>query len=177
MKLTQDYIKERFSYNQKTGHLSWKNRPEHDFISKKYQSIFNARFANKESGSFCNGYLRTQIDKKSYFNHLIIWVYVYGRYPEKNIDHIDGNRANNKIENLREVTKLENAKNQKLYKNNGSGFSGVRFDKSLNKWRVQIGSGKNRKHIGIFEERDAAIRARQKAEKERGYHENHGRLK
>lgn len=89
------------------------------------------------------GYYRTRFDKKLYFNHRIVFFLHHGYCPDY-IDHIDGNRSNNKIENLRECSKKENAYNSKLSKKNTSGHKGVYFSQSgkTSCWVVKIRKNK-----------------------------------
>lgn len=79
-------------------------------------------------------------------------------------DHINRNRLDNRKWNLREVTRQENMKNKSIYKSNSSGYSGVKWNKKLNKWQVQITVDKKRIHLGVFEDVQSAIFARKKAE-------------
>ena len=73
-----------------------------------------------------DSYLRLKINKKYYLLHRLAWMYVHGQFPIKFIDHIDGNKLNNSIENLRLVTKSENAQNiKKPHKDNKTGYLGV----------------------------------------------------
>lgn len=104
--------------------------------------------------------------------HRIIWEMHYGEIPTGfEIDHIDGNRNNNLLSNLRMVTRAENLKNKALNKNNKSGVSGVRFNKRLSSWIVKC-SGE---HIGCYKSFVSACESRIVAEVLRGYHPNHGR--
>lgn len=79
-------------------------------------------------------------------------------------DHINRNRLDNRKENLREVTRQENMKNKSMYKSNSSGHKGVKWNKNLNKWQVQITVDKKRIHLGVFEDIQSAIFARKQAE-------------
>ena len=107
--------------------------------------------------------------------HRVIWLMVHGEFPD-HIDHIDGDRTNNRIINLRNVSKKENAKNRAVSSLSITGVSGVRFDKSCNKFRVTINTSSGRKRIGSFADFDSAVEARKAAEASNGYHVNHGRI-
>ena len=91
------------------------------------------------------------------------------------MDHINGNRRDNRIENLRVVTVAENNKNLKTFKTNKSGRMGVHFDKSCRRWRAYIRYNGKRRHIGLYGSFEEASKARAKAEIKYGYHPNHGR--
>ena len=85
-----------------------------------------------------NGYRVIKIKSKRYYVHRLLWFLYYGYFPENQIDHIDGDRLNNSISNLREVSNSCNQQNQKESKNNTSGFIGVCYNKSTNKYKAQI---------------------------------------
>ena len=113
-------------FEYKDGDLYWKkvttNRVK---IGSKVGSKHNA------------GYLQTALLGKPYLLHRIIFSMQNGYIP-KEIDHIDGNRQNNKIENLREVTRSENNWNQKLSIKNTSGIKGVNWNKKTKKWSARL---------------------------------------
>ncbi len=91
------------------------------------------------------------------------------------IDHINGDRGDNRISNLRVVTSTENNRNKAINKNNTSGVTGVTWSKSRRKWIAQIHIGKIGKALGGFDRVEDAIAARKNAETRYGFHENHGR--
>lgn len=123
-----------------------------------------------------HGYICITLNRKEYYAHRIIWEMHYGPIPEgMEIDHIWHDRQDNRIENLRLVSKLGNARNQSKFKNNSSGVTGVSFDKSVGKWIVQIGVNGINKTLGCFEEFNKAVEIRRKAEIKYGYHVNHGK--
>jgi len=120
------------------------------------------------------GYLRIMVNRKHYLAHRLAWLYVYGYMPTI-IDHIDGNKTNNKLSNLREVSSLENQRNLTLAKNNTSGVTGVSFSKSRNKWEAKIQVNGKTIHLGRFIELEDAIIARKQGELKYGFHKNHGK--
>jgi hypothetical protein len=79
-------------------------------------------------------------------------------------DHINRNRLDNRKSNLRVVTHKENMQNKSTYKNNSSGYPGIKWNKSLNKWQSQITINKVRKHLGVFANLQDAVIARRLAE-------------
>ena len=106
--------------------------------------------------------------------HRVVFAVVHGRWPTEQIDHIDGDPTNNRVENLREVSAVENQRNMKRYVNNTSGYTGVRRTTS-GKWQALITDRGKRICLGSFEDpEDAAAAYRAKAD-ELGYHRNHGR--
>ena len=121
----QNYLLECFRYDEETGKLYWKERPRYHFDSPigAYRSN---RYFNKEAGSLTNGYLLIRLDGKRYQAHRVIWMIVKGTEPNGFIDHINGNKLDNIIENLRDVSCGENNVNRhKLRKDNTTGYLGV----------------------------------------------------
>ena len=121
-----------------------------------------------------NGYVTVGFNYNKYYAHRLAWKIFYGDDPEF-IDHIDGNRQNNAIKNLRSVSRKVNQKNIKKPENNTSGVAGVVFDKSRQKWKAQIQVEGKMIFLGRFELKYDAIEARQKANVAYGFHQNHGR--
>ena len=99
----------------------------------------------------------------------------FGYWPNNEIDHIDGDRLNNRIDNLRDVKKSINMKNKAVYSKNKSGISGVSFRKERNKWEVKISNNGKETYLGYYDNFADAILIRKQAELECDYHNNHGR--
>ena len=100
-------------------------------------------------------YLRIGIKGKAYFLHRIIFLLVRGYLPE-GIDHIDGNRFNNRIENLRAANQSQNCLNKSSHKNNKSGYKNIHWQKNMNKWCVIMSINQKRNIIGYFEDLELA---------------------
>lgn len=125
-RLTYERVRELFDYDPETGKLANKT------------SRGRAKIGS-ESGSFDSlGYRQILIDYKQFMVHRVIWLWWYGYIPENFIDHINGEKADNRIENLREASHSCNLRNAPQYKSNTSGVKGVSFDKSNRKWMVSI---------------------------------------
>ena len=98
------------------------------------------------------GYIRIGIHKKTYSAHKLAWLYVYGHFPTKQIDHINGIRNDNRIVNLRDIPPQWNTQNQhKAPKNSKTGFLGVSWSKQKNKFRACITVNGKQKHLGFFQ--------------------------
>lgn len=110
-----------------------------------------------------DGRSQIRIDGKKYFAHRVIWLLVYGSWPEHEIDHLDRNPLNNRIANLRAATPSENQHNKGLYGNNSSGYPGVCFDKWANKFMAQIGVNGKNTNLGRFNTAEEAFLAYQLA--------------
>jgi hypothetical protein len=120
-------------------------------------------------------YRTIRILGKTHAAHRVIWLIVHGHCPKHKIDHIDGNPLNNRIENLRDVTADENNRNMKRPNNNTSGHIGVYWDKTRSRWAAFIKVGRKQTTVGRFHNKDDAIAARIRAEKQHCFHKNHGR--
>lgn len=113
------------------------------------------------------GYIRIFIDKKAYLAHRLAWLYMHGSFPQNDIDHINGIRHDNRIENLRDVSRVANAHNRKrANKNNSHGRLGVY--KVRHRWVAQLGIKGARRYLGIF---DSAVEAENAYRAAKGAHE------
>lgn len=105
------------------------------------------------------GYVVITIGKKQYQAHRLAWLYVHGKYPEAQIDHINNVRSDNRISNLRQATQAQNCQN--LRKSRGSsGFLGVSFDSTRgNRWNASIKLDGKKYHLGWFKTAEQAHQA------------------
>lgn len=180
--ITQQGLHELIHLNQQTGELVWKERSEKWFDDTKERSAswraknWNAIYAGKRAldSQTKSGHKRGTLLKKNQLAHQIIWFMVHGFWAD-NIDHIDGNPANNSIDNLRAVCHKENLRNMKRRKNNSSGHNGVHFNREKQKWMAYIHIDGKFKHLGYYDTIELAKEARSIADLEYGFHPNHGR--
>lgn len=127
-------------YNINTGLFTWKcNRSG----SAKKGTV---------AGAFkhTSGYVVIKVMGNIYLAHRLAWFYVYKVWPNNLIDHIDRDKHNNKLNNLREATYIDNNRNSLIHGSNTSGSRGVFFDTSINKWRSQIYINKVRHNLGTY---------------------------
>ena len=163
----QNLLHQLFNYND--GELYWKIKPA--IRIKKGDIVGNVREDT--------GYRVVSILDKKYTVHRLIFLYHHGYIP-KMLDHIDGNKSNNKIENLRECNSYQNNQNAKRRKDNTSGTKGVYLLKTgkyakNNKWMAFFNSNKKRIYLGVFEKKeDAENIIREYREKHHGEFTNHG---
>lgn len=166
------------TYIAETGVLIWKERPVTHFKNKASCKRWNTIYAGKRA--FCtaypNGYLRGRFDGVEVYAQRVVWAVLKDAWPTSQIDHINGVRTDNRIENLRSVSPAENAKNQKTRRNNTSGFQGVYWHESRGKWSAQIRLQTKLHFLGYFSKFDDACSKRKFAERQMGFHENHGRI-
>ena len=138
--VTQNLLKELFEY--KGGHLFWKT-PK---IASK---------AGLPAG--CEKTYRwIKINKKMYLEHRLVWMYHYGMFPEKQLDHINRVKTDNRIENLREATASQNRYNTPSKQTTQSKKKNITFHKKSGKWQVNIWFNKKLKHLGLYKHIDIA---------------------
>lgn len=174
--MTPEIVRDLIHYNEDTGDLIWKERDRSYFKSDRDFKRWNTRYSGKLAITSINseGYKTGFILKHPVKAHRIAWIIKHGK-PPLVIDHVNGDRSDNRIENLREVSSLENSKNRKLQKNNKSGVSGVYFCNRTKLWVSCISDNGVQKIIGYFNDKLCAVSARIKAESDLKYHPNHGR--
>ena len=176
-----EYAHKRLSYDPDTGVLTWKEVGPEFFANQHLCAIWNTRFANKRAGSYHrnSGYRRVTFSayekKRILGEHRVIWLMMYGRWPNGEIDHINGDPCDNRIKNLREVNLSQNMQNKSTYSNNKTGACGVGWHKKNRVWTAYITFNSKRKHLGCYKSFEEALAVRKTAEKEYGFHENHGR--
>ena len=104
-----------------------------------------------------NGYLHFSVDGKKYGAHRLAWLFVHGKWPEGETDHINGIRHDNRIANLRQASRTLNAQNQRrAHASSTHGILGVSLDKSTNRWRVRISVDGRNRSVGNFDTPEAA---------------------
>lgn len=147
--LTQERLKELLHYTPDTGIFVWKVTTNTHAIKGSVAGTCNKR-----------GYKIIGINGKKFYIHRLVWLYVYGKFPDGEIDHIDCNPKNNTITNLRVITRSGNCQNKiKAQSNNLTGFLGVGRTKSGIKFHAQIGINGKTKHIGYFHTQEEAHKA------------------
>ena len=151
-----------FDYDKETGDLIWK---------VKRRGITNGAVVGCTTKE---GYRQVRINNKSYLAHRIVFLLHKGYLP-KTLDHINGDRADNRIENLRPVTVNQNQHNRKLNKNNTSGHKGVSWCKRTNKWKAAVKLEGKRINLGAFDNlEEAAEVVRAGREELHGDYAHHG---
>lgn len=172
---TIQHLRECLDYNPRTGALTWRERPRSHFKNDGVWAAWNKKHSHTEVFSRKGGYLSLKVDGVQYLAHRVAWAMETGEWPKGGIDHINGDKSDNRISNIRDVSPAENSKNKVASKNNTSGFIGIGWNKASKKWMAYIGSGSGQLHLGLFSDINDAIAARKAAEQALGYHQNHGR--
>lgn len=138
-------LREVLSYNPETGRILVNGRPA----------------GSSESGP--RKYLRVMVDGVHIQQHRAAFALMTGRWPEGDVDHINGLGNDNRWENLRESSRAENNQNQGVSRNSTSGVTGVAFHKPTGKWRAYIVRDRKQRHLGLFLSKDEAAEAYAKA--------------
>ncbi|WP_161594461.1 HNH endonuclease [Pantoea agglomerans] len=143
-----ELVRHLFNYDPATGCFYWTENVRLSPLKGKKAGTHNK----------ANGYVTLNIRRKNYLAHRIAWLYMTGSFPNGDIDHIDGNRANNCFSNLREATRSQNMANLRGNAKNTSGFKGVRFVARVKRWSAEITANHKRYHLGYFSSiEDAAM--------------------
>jgi hypothetical protein len=173
--LTAEYARECFDYDPETGKVTWRRRPREHFKTKRSYSTWNSRFAGQEVNSVHSaGYIRVSVNTTYYLLHRIIWLMTKCEWPTDEIDHINHDRNDNRLENLREVTRLINSRNCSKKVNNTSGITGVSWCKPRKKWKAAIKVNGCKYEIGFFSNIQDAANTVASAYRTNDFHANHG---
>jgi len=149
--LTGDEVRELFDYDEITGIFTWKKNRGNQFTKP----------GMKAGSKDTYGHICIEIKGKTYLAHRLAWLFVYNKWPDNQIDHVNRKRDDNRIENLRDVEGIENLKNKGNYNNNTTGFKGVTLKKG--KFISQITINGKCKYLGSFNTAEEAYQAYQHA--------------
>ena len=167
---SQEVLRQLLDYSPATGRLFWRERPAEFFYGEGHKTkdhlaaMWNARCAGEECflGVSATGYRRGSIFAIKHFAHRVIWEMQIGGCPDV-IDHINGDKLDNRLRNLRSASISENAYNSRLSRSNQSGFKGVSWKEEKKKWRAVIKVGVRQIHLGYFSDPIVAHKAYCKA--------------
>lgn len=143
--LNQETLKKHLQYNQETGVFTW--------LTDRGYPVKRGDVAGTVSS---HGYIMIKFLGRFRAAHRLAWLYVYGRFPIADIDHINGIRDDNRFSNLREASRSQNIMNSKIRSNNTSGIKGVCWHKGVGKWVAVCRVKGICKHIGVFTTKEAA---------------------
>ena len=133
-------LKKLLSYDKDTGKFTW-TKDAHFKVRGKEAGYINRKF----------GYIRIGVLNKVYQAHRLAWIYHYGVNPEQQVDHINGDKTDNRIKNLRLATTAQNQMNCKAHCDNSTGFKGVTYRKGLKKpYRAAVQTCGKMIHVGYF---------------------------
>ena len=138
--ITQDELKQLFHYDPETGLFTWITSPAR-----------RVKIGDIAGCLTVAGYLSIQIHRKQYLAHRLAWLYIHGKFPVHQIDHINHNRSDNRLCNLRAVTHQQNHFNQSTRKDNSSGYQGVSWQTHTHKYRASIQLNNRKIHLGFHD--------------------------
>lgn len=136
--ITQEQLKNILRYDPETGDFYW------------IKPINGVKPFSK-AGHMVHKYLCICINKRKYRAHRLAWLYTNGEWPENDIDHVNGNPVDNRIDNLREATRSQNNYNTKIRTDNNSGHKNVSWHKQRNKWTVRFRIDGKYKSYGLYD--------------------------
>ncbi len=155
-----EYLRQCFDYDPDTGLLRWRTRPLDHFADRNICYCWNARFAGKLTGHpDRKGHIRISINRRSYGVHRIIWCLMTGYDSPLEIDHRNCAAGDNRWENLREATRVQNQGNTRARRNNKLGIKGVFRDSRSGKFCAQISINWKSTHLGMFNTAEEAKKA------------------
>lgn len=158
--ITQEQLKQNIKYNPQLG-----------VFYRKLKSGWKELNGTKTT----KGYLLIATNKRQYLAHRLAWLYVYGEWPKDQLDHINGIRTDNRIENLREVSQTGNNRNMIRNRNNKTGIMGVYWCKQTQKWKVQINNRDRKEFGGRHDDFFEACCARKRLENKHNFHNGHNK--
>ena len=156
--VTQSRLKELLSYNPATGLFVWLQQRHPRYPVGSQAGISETRVPGY-------GYVIISLDGMPYKAHRLAWLYVHGEMPAAIVDHINRDKADNRISNLRLATRSENARNINRRRDNTSGITGVNFLPKTNRWTAKLTINGWNHFLGSFATKEEAVAARLKAEK------------
>lgn len=162
---TPEQLRELLTYDPEIGKLFWKPRPVEMFSAAMYAKTWNTKNADKEAFTASReyGYRVGSLSGLTLRAHRVIWAIVYGEWPKDEIDHINCDPADNRIDNLRESTSQQNKWNQRLKRTNACGLKGASWSKKEMVWVAQIHRDGKQTRIGSY---GTALAAHQAYKKE-----------
>lgn len=168
--ITPEMLRQVLRYEPETGKLFWKPRTLNMFPSEGAGKSWNTRYAGEEAFTTitARGYRQGMVFGRRYLAHRVSWAVHYGEWPEDQIDHVDNDKLNNRIGNLREATAQENMRNLSVRKTNTSGYKGVHWVSRRKSYQARIRFEGKRVHLGYYATAEAASAAYREAAKK--YH-------
>jgi len=149
--ISAETVRELLGYDPKTGELRWRYRP-----AASVQ--WNGKHAGKIAGCLRpDGYVGVRVNRRLYQAHRLVWLHVYGALPEADIDHINGIRNDNRLTNLRAVSRSVNQQNRRGgQRGSASRYLGVSWSSKRNKWEATIKNSEGTHRLGFFTTEEAA---------------------
>lgn len=151
-RLSVEVLKQHLDYVPGTG-----------IFTRRMQARGRKHFVGARAGSMSHGYRYIRVCINRYAEHHLAWLYVYGVWPSTELDHVNGDKGDNRIENLREASRGQNMANAGVPRTNKSGMKGVFFDAKHQHWLASMTVEKKTRYIGIYDTFEEAAKARRAA--------------
>jgi hypothetical protein len=151
---TLDALCQALDFNHETGEFTWRARSGDTEAIRSWNARNACRFGKKVTG-LRHGYVRINFGRRYVLAHRLVWWLIHRQFPPV-IDHIDGNRSNNRPGNLRVATTQLNAANRGKPNTNTSGLKGVYWSRALCKWRASIKVNSRQTHLGYYHSKEEA---------------------
>jgi hypothetical protein len=146
--LTQQRLRLLLDYNPGTGRFTWR-------VNRGGTAV-----KGSEAGAIHNkGYRSIKVDRKNYLEHRLVWLWEYGEWPSNELDHVNRIKTDNRLSNLRDVTRSENMQNTPARSNNLSGFKGVSWHDGAGSWMAGIMANGKSTYLGCFNTPEEAYAA------------------
>ena len=156
--ITAERVREVLDYDPETG-----------IFTRKVRLAHRHQVGDVAGQKHTKGYVLIGVDSELYYAHRLAWLHYYGYWPIDQIDHINRDKADNRISNLRDVTNAENHRNRSANSNNKSGHLGVYWVKRTGRWEAAITVNWVKIPLGQYDQLEDAIAARKAAEAKYGY--------
>jgi hypothetical protein len=170
------YLRQRLVYDADAGTLTWLSRDLSDFgnsaRARHLHKVWNDRFAGKIAGRVTGGRRSIRIDGKDWWFSRVAFSIYYGAHPTGDIDHINGDPMDNRICNIRDVSRAINNRNRAVVAGS-SGLVGVEFVKRTGRWRASMNLQNRSVHIGYYATKEEAFNARIAAQAGHGFTDRH----
>lgn len=166
--ITAEQVRAMLEYNENTGEFRWKPRTPDMFEDGNQgraanAKAWNTKLSGKIAGVRCgNGYTAIAIKNKKYYAHRLAILMVTGKWPNHQVDHVNGDRSDNRLCNIREASQYENMQNC-TFSTNNSGYTGVSFKAKTIRWIAQINAYGKQIYLGSFKTKEEAAKAYLKA--------------
>lgn len=146
--LTAEQLRDVLNYDPATGIFTWKKMNRRHWLLGTVAGCPHSR-----------GYVKIFVKGHTYFAHRLAWLYVRGEWPPEEVDHINGDRSDNRISNLRLATRSQNRANTFLRTDNTSGIKGVSMHSTSKRWRARVYRNGVETHLGFFNTKEEAAEA------------------
>ena len=139
-----EYLRSVLCYDSESGEFRWNYRRDVTQSTNKQRAGKIAGWINDQ------GYRVIEIGERNYRAQILAWLYTYGSVPTDEIDHINNNRSDNRLTNLRQCSRNQNSQNSLKRRDNSSGFKGVGFSRQKNRWRSRLHLNGKDIHLGFY---------------------------